>query len=372
MDLTSFKIHINSLQQKPFLKSKNDEVEEHDDINSNKIYHKNIKKTDFYEKTIKPDDFYLKNEISISKKLMTISEYYDYFNILYKHEIIEINEISEKNIENVKIDDTFILCYYRKYKSTTPFFSFILNSTSPYHLIHNIIDSYLHMNKILLKLDSIDICFYDILPEKIYFFENSKPILSNFEKSININNLTVTYLSKIIGEHDNYTYKCLELHILFHLLVNKEETITYDIANKITDGYIENLKILRIFSIKMLNQVKETVFSFVEKYINNPKIFIIEEMVQSIKTWDNYSVGFIYLFLLSNVIRVFHIKNTFINILTSSIFKSIGCIPSKRESLLDITEKINVLFKTISPNTFDFIHEMKNDDMNALYDNIFH
>lgn len=365
MDLKSIKLHYNSIQkiQKNLNNDNNDEnIEDYIELRPNRCF----------SQKIKINDFFSRNEITISKKVMSISDYYNYFNILYKYENIEINEIDEKNIENIKIEDNhFILCYYPKYNLELSLFPFIFNCKTPSALIHGIIESYSHLNRTLLYLEKQDVCFYDISPEKMYFVGNYKPLLSNFERSIHIDNLSVTYLSKIINKKDNYRYKCLEIHILFYILQDENETITYDIANEITHNYIENLKILSVYSTKSLTDIHNSVFAFLEKYIYKPKIFIVEEMIQSIHTWDNYSLGFIYLFILSNIIRVFQLKNTFINHLTGFIIKSIGCIPSKRESLLEITEKTQDLLRNSSTNTFEFINEMNIEKMESFYTNIF-
>lgn len=366
MNLDSIKLHYNSLQKRKNIDKKIQDFEDfYTEDNEVKNNH------DFFVKKIKNNDFYTLNEISISKKIMSISNYYDYFNILLKYENIEINSVDEKNIENIEIDNKkFILGYYSKYKSISSFFSFLLNSKTPSELIHNIIESYIHLNKTLFFLNKMNICFYDISPEKINVFENRKPLLCNFEKSINIDNLTIKYLSKIIDKDDNYTYKSIENHILFYLLVNKEETLKEDISNEIISNYIKNLKILGIYSTIVLNETKGSLYRFMEKYINKPRSFIIEEMIQYIDTWDNYSLGFIYMFILSNVIRVFKLKDTFINKLTSLILSSINSIPSRRENLLDITEKIINLCSLSNPQTFEFINEMDSEKMEDLYEKI--
>lgn len=362
MNIDSIKLHLNSLKKHKVINNDED----------NEEYHNNNKKNHFYETQIKKMDFFTKNEINVSKILKQVEHYYDYFHILIKHENMVINEINEKTIENTEnVESKFILCYYHKYRFICSFSEFLLQSKTPHKLIHNILESYICFNKCLIQLNKMNVCFYNISLENIYIYENYKPLLGDFQKSIIIDNLSLNYLSKIMEKNDNFIYKPIETHILFYLLIKNEETITHDLSNEIINNYINNFKILKFLTLSFYDEMKKSLHLFMKKYINKSKTYIIEELVQYIETWDNYSIGFIYLYILSNIINIFELKNTFMNDFTSLVLKTIHFLPSKRENLLETTHQLLCLWNNMNSETFYFIHKIKNDKLDIFYESIY-
>ena len=45
-----------------------------------------------------------------------------------------------------------------------------------------------------------------------------KPILQNFQLSLQISHLNMSYITNIINKLEDYTYKPLEVHVLFYLI----------------------------------------------------------------------------------------------------------------------------------------------------------
>ena len=105
-----------------------------------------------------------------------------------------------------------------------------------------------------------------------------------------------------------------------------------------------------------------------KKYINKPKLEIISQILTYSNTWDNYELSVLYLHILGNVVRVFSLKDTFINKLTNILSKNIGPDPLKRETIIASIEKLDKLFYEY-PN-WEYINLISKEKMKNLYYNL--
>jgi hypothetical protein len=214
----------------------------------------------------------------------------------------------------------------------------------------------------LLHLHENDICFFNISPFNIFFGENFKPLLNNFEKSILLKNLNETYISKIIKNTNDFTHKPLEIYILFYLIENEEETLSYSFINIIYENFIQNT----IFS----EENKKNSIDFLKKYVNKPKITIINELIKFVKTWDNYSISFIYLHIFKHMANIFSLNNTFIRNMINILEINISPNPLKRETIQNTIQFYEKNF--YETNDWAFINEIPNEKIDELFYKIIH
>ena len=68
--------------------------------------------------------------------------------------------------------------------------------------------------KSLIELNKNNICFFNLSPQNIVFNLDcgEKPILNNFQLSLQISHLNQSYITNIINKTDDYTYKPLEIN----------------------------------------------------------------------------------------------------------------------------------------------------------------
>jgi hypothetical protein len=222
--------------------------------------------------------------------------------------------------------------------------------------------------KSLIGLNKKNICFFNLSPQNIVFNLDcgEKPILQNFQLSLNISNLNESYITNIINKIEDYTYKPLEIHVLFYLIRNDLHTISYSLIEEISEIFIKNLSILNFFSEKYKESYKITCISVLKKYVNIPKNEIIDDILENIDKWDVFSLSVLYLHIFHNISRVFSLKQTFINKFILELSKNIHPDPLLRSSLENLLESFDKLFT--NENDWSYINRLSSNMMTTLFD----
>ena len=306
-------------------------------INNNNTIKKSTK--------IKNYDFFSINEICISKSITKIPYYTNNFDIIKEYNFIKTGQINEKVIDivNTSNTDKCILCEYND-RNAIDFNVFLFHLPNPKLFIFHTLDSYSYLLNSLLFLSDINVRFFDLYAENIVFNDNYKPILKNFQNSLQVKRLDESYMSNIITKIRDFTNKPLEIHVLFYLIQNKEETITYSLIDIICENYMKNMSILTLFSQSYKDVYKNACIDFLTKYINKTKSNIINDILQYHSTWDNYSLSILYLHIVGNISRVFSLKGTFMSKFINILSKNIDPDPLKREHLKDTKLKYERLY----------------------------
>lgn len=285
--------------------------------------------------------FFSQNEIRISDIVRNIPFYFFNFSVLREHKFMKIGQMS--NIVADKFDsvtnDRFLLCIYDN-RPTIAFNDFLYGLPTPELVLKHVFETYSYLLASLTKLNESKVCFFNLSAETIRIRENFTPILTDFDKSLSIDSLDEQYISQIIKNTRNYTYKPIEVHILFYLICRDESIITYSLADAICSNYMKNLPVLRFFSREQVSLYETKTMQFIEQFINRRKSDIIIELLYSVNTWDNYSLSVLYLHLLGTFHRVFN-KSTVMNKMIGMLFKNIG--PGRRSLISTTREKDEIL-----------------------------
>jgi hypothetical protein len=322
------------------------------------------------KKRIKIYNFFSINEIKICNKIRKIPNYFNFYDIITQNSFIKAGEMNENILENLNIintknNDKYLLFEYNDKKHIN-FEDFLFNLPNPKLFIFHVLDSYSYLLNSLITLQNNNICFFNLSSENIVFYENFKPLLENFEKSLLINNITdETYFINIIKEISDFTYKPLEIHLLFYIIVNNEETLTYSLIETICENYVKNMSILSFFSENYKFTYKNQCIEFLKKYINKSQKTIIANVILSYDKWDNYGLSILYLHLFGNIIKVFSLKETFINKIFLNLIKNISPNPLKRENLENALNSYNEQFDKITD--WSFVNSISQDKMILLY-----
>lgn len=309
----------------------------------------NIKDNKYSTKIVKSDFFSL-NEINICNIINEIPYFYSFYDTIVNYDYVTVGELNEYNIDDFQILDLndnskYFSIEYKDYKYNS-FDQFLLTIKTPKQFISHIFSSYTYLLNSLIILNDNDICFFDLSPENIIFpFNNGiNPILTDFQKSIYKNKLTTPYIINLLKIINNYTYKPLEIHLLFYIFNNNTKALTHTLVEQICKQYVKNMSVLLFFSEKYRMQYFNTCIDVLSKYINTPIKDIIDIVLKNHITWDNYSLSVIYLHLISNVSIVFSLKHNFITKLIIVLLKNISPNPYQRESLQNTLNIIQSLF----------------------------
>lgn len=312
--------------------------------------------------------FHSINEANISDIIKTLPYYSNYYSVVEDYDDINISQLSEKYIDKLKLThDSRYLIFSYKNDHFIVFNDFLFNVINPKLFIFHVIESFPYILKSLIKLNDNNICFFNLSPQNIVFNLDcgEKPILQNFQSSLQILKLDESYITNIIDKLDDYTYKPLEVHVLFYLIKNNFHTISYSFIEEICEIYVTNLQVLQFFSEKFKESYKNSCIEVLKKYINKSKNEIIEDILSQNDTWDVFSLSVLYLHIFHNISRVFSLKNTFINKITSILSKNIHPNPVMRSSLENLLEYYNRLIN--NENDWSYINKLPLNMMPTLF-----
>ena len=152
------------------------------------------------------------------------------------------------------------------------------------------------------------------------------------------------------------------------IIKSNENSLSFSAIDSICNNFISNMSILSLFSQQYKDNYYKLSMECLKKYINKPKIDIINEILKHSSTWDNYELSILYLHIIGNITRVFILKNTFINKLTNILSKNIGPDPTKRESLKGSIEKLENLYNEFTD--WEYINSIPKEKMDKLYENL--
>jgi hypothetical protein len=274
-------------------------------------------------KKLKENNIYIENEILISKIITEIENYKFFFspiiNIvpinLVKININKGKNIKEKDTKNLLLEYNSIEGYSLfEYISIIPENRFIIVIIEIYSSLLNSINILLKNNIIHFNLNSDNIICENI---------TQNPILINFKKSVLIKKLedNLNFITCIESKY-MYIY-CLEVQVIYYILFNKINILTREIILIIVNKYINSLKEVIMyddFDINYLSIIRENCINYLEFYINKNSKIILNDMILTCKTWDNYSISILFLIILfknKSFTNIF--LNNFIELLIKNI-----------------------------------------------------
>jgi len=289
-------------------------------------------------KILKKYDFFCINEINISNIIKNIKYYNTKYHILNKINHVKFGEITKNKFiirENKqKITEDFVLLTYpyEYFECPVTYWEGLDYKDFLYHLL----DSYNYLLLSLNELNENGICFFDVSLKNIQFDNKFKPILKNFEHSLIISNIDEKNIENFILKNDEFTTKPLEVHLLYYLIKNEMNTLSLTIIDAICAYYVGNLQFIHLFSPRYREKYQEECINSLKKYINVPKKEIISMILREINTWDNFNLSVIYFYLFGNFLRVFSLRDTFINKICDLLMECLHPEPSKRKSLKNV------------------------------------
>jgi len=323
-------------------------------INENKEYNKKTTSEKYITK-IKKYDFISINEISISDEIKKTSYYSNNYILVDEYDFIDIGELTQKSIKKIQIDtakDKYLIFKYKRYKLIS-FYDFLFNSRinkRPFKsCFFYIIESFSYILKSLIQINNIGICYFNLSPENIVFNLDcgEKPQIQNLILSLQLSKISEEYMTDIIKNTNDYSYKPLEIHVLFYLIENEINTVSYSLIEEITSVFVKNLTILRFFSDEYKESYKFKCVGSLKKYINQSKSLVILDILDILKsnnTLDIYSLSALYIDIFGDLLQRFSLKPNFITKLILELSKNIHPEHSKRGNFKTLLENYEKLF----------------------------
>ena len=294
-----------------------------------------------YTSVIQEFHFFSENDILIQNKLKEIPFFHYHFYCFEKHHFLAIQEVNEEKMEKKEIKKKYLLFRYKKerkvyledYFSRYSLLSNSLLTKNTY--IRNLIQLYEKMLQTLIKMNKSGICYFNWKKDNIFMNEKDYPILENFDKSIDFSSINEEYISKLCKVEKELKYMPLESIILCF-------TIKYE-YNSLSIGILEDLFIKLKKQLSSLQY--EEFISLFQPFINLSKKDIINKLMNSINTWDNYGLSILFTDYVEDLIKKnrFETKFPFLPKWLLILKKNADINPKKRENL----EKTLELFKDL-------------------------
>jgi hypothetical protein len=344
----------------------------HLDEIKNKLFFYQREKSDRYEQnecayiTKKYDTLFL-NELKITEIIKNnplLSYSYDLMIDFKKVTLAECSENFLNMNENTNLDEKYVIISYKK-RDILDFSTFLYSIDNHCYFLSTLLETYRELLGNLLRLRELGICFYNISSNNIYYTYDGNSILKNIENCILLKNLDIDYFSELLKYNDNFVSSPIEIHVLFFLLNNEIETLSAELIDTIIENFVSNVKIFPLFSSDYRENYIKDAKDFLYEFIGKPKKYIMEIMVSYVKTWDCYSLSFLFAYLVANVLRVFSLKGTFMSKFLSLLIKCLHPNPSKRENIQTILHKFeDILYKNAD---WHFVSQMNREKLIRLY-----
>lgn len=165
---------------------------------------------------------------------------------------------------------------------------------------------------------------------------------------------------------EDFTYKPIELHILYYFVVHNISTISYSFIEEFCEEFIENVSILRLFSEDYKEKYKEQCMDSMKKYINRPTKDILDDILERNDKWDVYGISMIFIHIFGCISRVFSLKGTFISKITIELMRNLHPDSDKRMTLQETLDIFNTYLN--EEMNWNFINHLDNNKLPQLFD----
>jgi hypothetical protein len=271
----------------------------------------------------------LLNYINVSKRIDSIpySRYrYDY---ILSTSPVNIGLVEDKVVDVVEDESSrpndYLLCTISERTKTT-MYSFFSSFKATKIIVYHLIESFSDILDSMILLNKANICWFDFTPDSIGFGNGSKPILRYFDNSILLDNDFSITLKEILKnvDIDDFTYKPIEVHLLYYLLMNKEPLLNAEVVEIVKTNFAA------------MNKLEIAALGYIDKYIGYSMDDVISDMKPN--TWDSYIFCSMYIDLLRQIDHMMFPKNEIITNFILALSKCNQIDPEKRASLNDLKD----------------------------------
>jgi len=281
---------------------------------------------------LKQNSVLTSNEIHISNIIRSnIPNYSVYFQVVTSHKLLTNTNNTRLVHEEHALSHSLLT--YNKCGQVSTFKDRLFKCDSPKQIIFHSIESYELILSSLLLINKQQITYLNFSADNVFFSKHDKPILKGFEFSLLNDNLDESNIIHKIQTMTDFSYKPLEVHLLFYLIMNNANTLSYSLSYEICEHFVNTMPIVPLLSKDLREKMLNDCNVFLRRYINKPKTDIIKDIIKYHSTWDNYSLSVLYLHVFITEVNVFSLKSVFFSKLVGNLLKNISVNPLVRVSL---------------------------------------
>jgi hypothetical protein len=147
---------------------------------------------------------------------------------------------------------------------------------------------------------------------------------------------------------------------------NKIPDKTIEFFEELSEYYVNNLHILKLFSENYRQSYKLQCVEFLKRYINIPIQNIINDLLKRNNKWDVFGISMLYIQIFGSISRVFSLKGIFISKITVELSRNLHPNSDKRYTL---NETLNIFNKLLNEEEdWDFVNNLDNNKLIRLFD----
>lgn len=347
------------------------------DENQKKIQNQHQKKEEYIIKIQKKEET-SENETTISKIIMTIKNYKNYFAPIIESQDVNINVLDNEHLDQCDIihDNQDPNAKYEsekiKYVGKDTLLKYYMKILSNDKFVNIFVENNITLLEALEKLESAKIIHYDLKENNVMIQDSDKrPIIIDFGLSIDTTKPMENYF---YSYYTKYAPWCIDIVFLSYMVneVGKDWQTTIITANNIKNvinDFFENNPI----NTKLLIQDERNLWktkteNYFNQFVNKPWKTLYDELIKYCFTWDNYSIIVMYLFLFYDLELKKQSTNEILNNYSELLKTNIMTIPSERTRPTIFKKKILKLFKSINRNKIKNMKKMLVDHYNIKDD----
>jgi len=308
--------------------------------------------------------FQTKNEIAIGKIMSKIKDSELFFGPVESASGINIGKMDKtlksscSMIKEYK-DDRFVLLQIR-YIGKNNFQEYFLNLQDNKNAFLYLIETYKRLLKSIDVLNNNRLVHFDLKDNNIMFSErNILPVIIDFGLSIRLDEVKENLDKFFYIYAPDYYYWPLEVHYL-NFILNIDSNPTQDDIANMAILYVKNNTVLKkYFSSEFRENYLLKCLKILKGYRKSNNI--INVILDTANTWDNYSLSLLYLKYLSFFNPIGFVKNPFMIKFSELLLYNIHPNPKKRKSAKDTLNLFDESFNIENVNkTSNFLEILEN------------
>ena len=325
-------------------------------VNKNKNMNKKISK-------IVSSHFFTNNEIINVNKIRHINNYKNHYYVFTNAKKLQITHVEDdvepiyvKNANSILLQfDDIPIIHLNNYLETL---------SSSRKCIFQLLEFYRHILQSINLLSDNKIVHNNIHFESIIINNDEIPLLTNFLFSIDISKPEC--IKHLLTEYKpSYISWPIEFHMLAYMLTNKLDSLSSFNIEKIIDDVSGANHILNTFGETLVTSYKTDAYEYFKKYVNHSYEFIVTDILQFYKTWDNYALSIMYLSIFIGIHKSSQMTNEqkqgnkFIIMFMKLLVSNISVNPQNRSSIgLTINNFENMIYSLQSKDYKDIINKL--------------
>lgn len=298
--------------------------------------------TDKYITKIQKKPATSERETIIGELIKKIPDYSNFFAPVVETCFINMGQIDTNEIKRCEFikDQTSSyssnkILYVGKY-SLAQYLLYVFQKV-PKTFFRELLASYKYLLVSVSKLNNIGVIHFDLKENNIMCRDkDGRPILIDFGLSITKELIEKDKPNAFFSYGPDYPSWCFDICLISYIMYKIKETdvITESVlSSMVNDYFLQNIGLIDLFSLEEANNYKQSIMEYSRQFIEKTGTDVINEVCLLCKSWDNYSIAVIYLFVLKTMeIPDSPIINKFIGFLKRIVLSVPNARPTSEES----------------------------------------